>query len=71
MVADLSRRPLTNDVHCSANLTKLMKAERINRVRSGSGRCRSFALKSMIRAALANRVLFHCVSAQGLETRDS
>lgn len=56
MEEDWSRRLVTNGVHCSANLTKLMNAERIKRVRSGSGRWMSFALKSMMRAAFAKRV---------------
>ena len=38
MVVERSRRFVTNGVHCSANLTKLMKAERMKRVRSASGR---------------------------------
>lgn len=37
-VVDWSRRLATNGVHCSANLTKLMNAERMKRVRSASGR---------------------------------
>ncbi len=39
---------------CSENLMKLMKAENILRVRSGSGKYRSLELKSLIFAALAN-----------------
>lgn len=46
-----------NVVHCSANLTKLMNAERMKRVRSGSGAERSRELKSMMRAEVAKRVL--------------
>jgi hypothetical protein len=38
-------------------LTKLMNAERIKRVRSGSGAARSRELKSMMRAEVAKRVL--------------
>ena len=43
--------------HCSANLTKLINAERMKRVRSGSGAARSRELKSMMRAEVAKRVL--------------
>lgn len=56
MVVDSSRSLFTKGVHCSANLTKLMNAERMKRVRSVSGRWRSFELKSMMRAACAKRV---------------
>jgi hypothetical protein len=41
-------------------LTKLMNAERMKRVRSGSGAERSRELKSMMRAEVAKRVLLEC-----------
>lgn len=50
--------------HCSENLTRLIKAEKIERVRSGSGNARSFALKSTILAARANRCLSMYVRRQ-------
>ena len=54
---DFSRRRETKGPHCSVNLIKLIKAERMERVRSGSGAERSFAEKSGMRADAAKRVL--------------
>ena len=57
VLTDVSRKRETKGSHCSENLTKLIKAERIERVRSGSGAERSFAEKSGMRAEAAKRVL--------------
>lgn len=62
--ADFSLTLLINVVHCSANLTKLINAERMDRVRSGSGADRSRELKSIIRAEVAKRVLLAFVSTK-------
>ena len=55
--SERSRSRETKGWHCSENLMKLMKADRIPRVRSGSGKNMSLELKSGIRAAAAKRVL--------------
>jgi len=62
--ADFSRTLLINVVHCSANLTKLINAERMKRVRSASGADKSRELKSIMRAEVAKRVLFTFMSTK-------
>jgi hypothetical protein len=47
----------TNGVHCSENLTKLIKADRMRRVRSDVGVKISLPLKSGTFAASARRIL--------------
>jgi len=47
----------TNGMHCSENLTKLMRADRMRRVRSDVGVMISLPLKSGTFAASARRIL--------------